>query len=174
MYFLDFDRTIFDTDAFYRHLVQHPLSTIRSARDDHDAVEKLVQAVEEGEIEFPEGALARFVFPDAAQFLRDVGNGAMILTFGYERIQKFKVKSALAGIPRIAVMYTDHVDKGDYLAPHIGMYGASPIFVDDTVLQLENMTARCPSVRCFEMRRDGAPGDGRWPVIASLAELPRT
>lgn len=118
------------------------------------------------------GELSRFLYPDARSFLMEKGNSAMIVTAADKVADANFMQSALEGIPRIAVMYTNGVLKGDFLAPYIGMYGASPIFVDDSVSHLESMAEQCPQVRLYEMRRDGGAGDGRWPVIHALAELP--
>lgn len=141
-YLVDFYRTVFDPDAY--------AAAGKPVEDD----------------------LSRFLYPDAAQFLRDKENGAMIVSSMTKEDNVELVRAAFRGIPRVSVMYTAGVRKGDYLAPYIGMYGAAPVFADDTVAELESMARRCPQARLFEVRRDGAPGDGRWPVIRSLAELP--
>lgn len=96
----------------------------------------------------------------------------MVITYGVRKFQESKVESAITGIPRISTIYTNDVRKGDVIGPHIGMYGASPVFVDDAPIELEIFEARCPGAQIFEMRRDGGVGDGRWPVIHSLTELP--
>ena len=119
----------------------------------------------------PEDDLSSFLYPDAARFLRDKENAAMIITSASKEEAGSLIRAALRGIPRIAVMYTEGVRKGEYLAPHISMYGPSPVFVDDSLHELESMSALIPGVRTFELRREGE-GDGRWPMIRSLQELP--
>lgn len=147
-YFLDFFGTLLDIHAF-------------------DGYERMRPAEE-----YAPGELSQFLYPDVKGFLLDKGNSAMIITSATEAAFGPVIKSALHGIPRIAVIYTNGAGKGDYLAPHIDMYGQSPIFVDDSIDQLANMTARCPNVRVHEMRRDGGAGDGRWPVVTALSQLP--
>lgn len=120
----------------------------------------------------PEDDLSVFLYPDAARFLRDKENAAMIITSASKDEAGSLTRAALRGIPRIAVMYTEGVRKGEYLAPHISMYGSSPVFADDSIHELESMSALIPAVRTFEVRREGEEGDGRWPVIGSLTELP--
>ncbi len=149
MYLIDFAGTLFDTATF---------DTYMKSR--------------EGGMAFAPGELAQFLYPDAAGFLRDKGNSAMVITAMDKEEGAGIIESALSGIPRIAVMYTAGKAKGEYLAPHISMYGASPVFVDDSIGQLENMSVLCPGVNVFQIIRDEAKGDGRWPVIHTLSELP--
>lgn len=172
MYFLDFDRTVFDIDTFIEYLNTHSIAGQWSHLPEMEFAGMLNTAVAEGVLSFTPGELSQFLYQDAARFLRDKENGVMLITYGNAALQRAKVDSALTGIPRISTMYTGEVQKGDFIAPHIGMYGAAPVFVDDTVLELEILSARCPNASLYEMRRDGKPGDGRWPVIHSLSELP--
>lgn len=118
------------------------------------------------------GDPSRYLYPDAATFLREKENSVLIVTaMDKERDEEF-VQNALAGIPRMSVMYTSGKPKGEFLAPYIGMYGASPVFVDVSVDQLASMALHCPQTQLFEMRRDAREGDGRWPVVRSFPELP--
>tara|TARA_R110000824_G_scaffold401771_1_gene615924 strand:+ start:578742 stop:579266 length:525 start_codon:yes stop_codon:yes gene_type:complete len=171
MYLIDFDRTVFDTDSFINYLKTHDAAKQFSALPELELASALNAAVQEGSLQFAPGELSKFLYEDAARFLRDKENGVMLITYGNADLQKAKVESALFGIPRISTMYTGEIRKGEYLAPHIGMYGQSPVFVDDSIPELEIMTINCPQVRCFEMRRDGATGDGRWDTLHSLTEL---
>lgn len=115
---------------------------------------------------------SRFLYQDAAAFLREKENSALIVTAMDKAADSALVEQALSGIPRMSVMYTSGKRKGEYLAPYISMYGQAPVFVDDSPSQLASMALHCPEVRLFEIRRDDHAGDGRWPVIRSLTELP--
>lgn len=170
MYFLDFDRTVFDTDSFISYLRTHPTGAAYVG-EGNDAAAPFKDAIENGSFSFTPGELSRFLYEDAVRFLRDKENGVMLITYGNKALQMAKVESALYGIPRIATHYTGDVRKGDFIAPHIGMYGSNPVFVDDSVVELEILSSRCPHARVIEMRRDGGPGDGRWQVIANLSSL---
>lgn len=152
-YYLDFDRTIFDTDAFVTYWHQ--------------------RAVAAGGTEpiFAPGELSQFLYSDAAQFLRDKENAVTIITFGEQALQEAKIKSALYGIPRMAVMYTGVVRKGDFLAPHTHLHHDA-VLVDDSPEELEVLAAACPDLQLYEIRRDGGAGDGRWPVVRLVSELP--
>lgn len=172
MYFLDFDRTVFDTDAFYASLKDHPVLAPLYVHASEDRAQFVRETLSLDSFSFAPGELSRFVYEDAARFLRDKENGVMLITFGNPDFQKAKVESAIHGIPRIATMYTGDVRKGAFIQPHISMYGHAPVFVDDAPLELEILAERAPGAQLFEIRRDGAPGDGRWPVIRSLSELP--
>jgi ABC-type uncharacterized transport system substrate-binding protein len=119
---------------------------------------------------------AKTLYPDGATFLRDKENSAIIVTSAPAATHAQLIKDATAGIPRVSVMHTDGVLKGEFLAPYIGMYGQSPVFVDDSEDQLEAMKKHNPDVQRFYMcRKDAAmcvhePKD--WTVVHSLAELP--
>ena len=173
MYFLDFDRTLFDTERFITYLTQRT-GTEHFFWGSSEA--PLAQAFEmiadTSELAFAPGELAPFVYPDVPEFLRMLGNEAVIVTHGNPVFQKMKIISALAGIPRISALYVGNEPKGLFLAPRYAGYSSEQIFTDDTPPELESVAAHCPSIRLFEMRRDGGPGDGRWPVARSLIGLP--
>ncbi len=172
MYFLDFDRTTFDTDSFTPYLRERFVGTDVADLSNAEFGAHMDRLVREGSLSFTPGELSPFLYEDAARFLRDKENGVMLLTFGNPAFQKVKIESALYGIPRITTHYTGDVRKGDFIAPHIGMYGHSPTFIDDSVIELEILSARCPGARIIEMRRGGEEGEGRWSVIRTLSELP--
>ncbi|MFZ1987942.1 MAG: hypothetical protein WAV21_02835 [Minisyncoccia bacterium] len=170
-YFLDFDRTLFDTDAFISRLLEHSTSEPASVERDEELGRMLEERMKKGEVIFPPEELKEFVYADVPEFLRGAGNEATIVTYGNPLLQKFKIEHALKGIPRLSVFYTDQTRKGEFLTSRIHAY-ASPVFVDDRTIELESVMTHCPAVRVYEMRRDGGAGDGRWPVIRSLTELP--
>ncbi len=164
-YFLDFDRTLFDTDSFVAYLAG------RSRTSDPPPLTEAELIHEAEGISFEPGELSQFLYEDAARFLREKENATTIITFGNARFQEMKIKSALYGIPRMSVMYTDGVHKGDYLSPHTHLHTGA-VLTDDFPSELEILASTCPTLGLYEMRRDGEAGDGRWPVIRSLSELP--
>ena len=171
MYFLDFDRTVFDTDSFVEYLKSREESRgfFESAGDTGEA---LATAVRTGALSLAPGELAPFLYPDAAAFLREKENSVMLITYGDPAFQKAKIQSAIAGIPRISVMYTGMVvRKGEFLAPYIGNYGQC-LLVDDQPEELAQLADKCPDLGLYEIRRDSRPGDGRFTVIQRLSELP--
>lgn len=170
-YYVDFDRTIFDTDTWKAYMRGLPGMEELEDVADADMSSWLAAKANAGELSFAQGELSRFVYPDAATFLREKENAATIITSLNPVFQEMKVKSALYGIPRLSVMYTGDILKGEFLGPHTHLH-ADAIAVDDLSPQLESFALHCPDLALFEMRRDGGEGDGRWPVIRSLAELP--
>lgn len=170
-YYLDFDRTLFDTDSFIAYVKGRADLSHLAFLQETELSESLNAAAVAGALAFEPGELSRFLYPDAAQFLRDKENAASIITFGKRRLQELKVKSALHGIPRVSAIYTDSLQKGRYLAPHVHLH-VDAILVDDSQEELEILAAECPSLLLYEIRREGRAGDGRWPVIRTLAELP--
>lgn len=172
-YYLDFDRTLFDTNAFYSYMQQRPGTDHLAGFAEPEITAALGLLAIEGKLSFEPGELSPFLFPDAAQFLREKENAATVITAGNKEFQELKIRSALYGIPRTSVMYTGSARKGEYLAPHAHLH-ADAVLVDDTPAELEVVAARCPEIQLFEMRRDSGVGDGRWPVVRMLSELPNT
>ncbi len=170
-YYLDFDRTVFDTDSFIPFLKERPEMRVETPLSEKDFLTRASDMAKDGSLVFEPGELSRFLFPDAASFLREKENAVTLITFGGKAFQEIKVKSALFGIPRMSVMYTDEVRKGVYLAPYPHLH-TDAVFVDDMPLELEILQTECPSLTLFEIRRDGREGDGRWPVLRLLSELP--
>lgn len=167
-YFLDFDRTMFDTDTFKEWLWEREGL---SALSPEDQLAEIYRRAEAGTLVFLPGELSRFVYQDAAAFLREKENSVTVITFGNSALQGLKTKSAFHGIPRVSVMLTGEVRKGDFLAPHTHLHDGATL-TDDAAVELEIVARTCPGIQLFEMRRDGKEGDGRWPVIRSLQELP--
>lgn len=187
IHFLDFDRTVFDTDSFLKELPNMPgcapfreeiLSvvsegdTVAMDKGRHAVWNKVSKAIGSGELAFSPGELGRFVYPDAFEMLRSLGNEAIIITFGEVLRQKAKVESALANVVRVTVLYTGDTMKGEFLKTWPGYYGQEAIYADDRAYELEVMAKAFPLMRIFEMRRDQKEGDGRWPVIRTLNDLP--
>lgn len=171
-YFLDFDKTLFDTDAFIEYLGKkiHTPELANLPLDERNR--SVLYAYEARLITFEDGELSPFVYGDVAEFLRLAANNATIVTFGSPGLQKAKIQSALSHIPRVHVVYTLGKDKGPFVKEQLGDSGSEAVFVDDAILPLESVALSCPGVQLFEMRRDGGEGDGRWRVITSLYELP--
>ena len=189
MYFLDFDRTLFDTDAYNEYLLTLPAcaafrdelrEVLLAGRDETKLPsasrtvvwDKLTGVLQSGELSFAPNELTQFVYHDVSEFLRMAGNEAIIVTYGEKVRQKAKLESALAGIVRLTVLYTEHHLKAEYLEMYPHLVPAQALFVDDLADHLEGIEKSFPHVRLFEMRRDGGEGSGRWKTIHSLTELP--
>lgn len=171
-YFLDFDRTLFDTEKFLSLLGEKINVSNLNALTQEERSAVLSRAYEATPFSFLPGELTPFVYGDVAEFLHLAANNATIITYGAPVVQELKIRNALARVPRVQVIYTGSKRKGPFVLEQLGESGSEAVFVDDTVSQLESVAASCPSAHLFEMRRDGKPGDGRWPVITSLYELP--
>lgn len=189
MYFLDFDRTLFDSDAYNEFLVTHlgcaPFSdelaqVLAQGRDEtklpsmeRTAVwDKLSEAFKSGALTFAPGELSQFVYHDVPEFLRHMGNEAIIITYGEKTRQKVKIDSALAGIVRLTVLYTENLLKAEYLEKYPHLVPGQAIFVDDLAEHLSGVKEAFPQMQLFEMRRDGKEGSPKWKTIHSLTELP--
>lgn len=188
-YFLDFDRTILDTDSFTPSIADYPAvrelreqilevaSTKRdgSIRGQSGRMElwgKLNELCSEGKLIFAPGELSKFVFPDAVEFLKNHGNDSVILSFGHKSWIESKIESSLSNLPLQTVEYAHDREKGIALKSILKNYSAPYIVVDDLATQLDSIKEHCPEVSLFEIRRDGEAPSGRHAVIHSLLELP--
>ena len=188
-YFLDFDRTLFDTDSFTPTLIDNPAcadikeeiralvntprdQTIKGGQGRVEVWEKLDRLCVEGKLLFAPGELSRFVFSDASHFLLSHGSESVILSYGHEAWIKSKLESALVGLPIERVVYAHDREKGVALNHLLKDFTSPYVFVDDLATQLDSVSLHCPQVQLYEMRRDGASGAGTHTVIHSFNELP--
>jgi hypothetical protein len=186
--FIDFDRTIFDTPAFKKMLTEEfsikdipeDLRKIFSKKED-EKVEEVVKQhglmhtaatfFATGRSGFAPDELSHYLYPEVPEFLKAHGSNTMIVTYGVEAFITAKVSSALAEFSLKRIVYTVE-EKGHVMSELTKEIPGPWRFIDDAIFQLESVAKMCPDVEIFEMRRDGAAGDGRWPVIHSLDELP--
>lgn len=190
-YFLDFDRTLFDTESFLPYLAGIPeLARLKTSihavlmkgrglglapDEDREELWKTINELyQNGEFEMKEDDLSAFVFPDAVQFLKQHGKQSVLVTSaGVDpAFQKGKVsRSGIGG----AVAHVEYVVAGGPKGPVIQnlsvQYPGPYVFVDDLVAQIDSVVASNPDIQAYEMRRDGGTGSGKYPVIRSFAEL---
>ncbi len=150
-YFIDFDRTIFDTPSFKKALRRRDtfllhLGLLKMSPDD----------------------VKKFLYSDVEGFL--ASHDCTIVTYGVKSFITAKVISALAHFPHVDVIYTTH-RKGPVIKKICESRKGAYTFIDDMHFQLESVSKECPDIKVYEMRRDSMKGDGRWPVIHSLNEL---
>jgi hypothetical protein len=188
-YFLDFDRTIFDTEAFKKDVAERPplievLLELKEAAEEFfsPSTETTRRAqfmktagtfASHGRFTLDPEDLRTFLYPDAIPFLKE--HDCTIVTYGVRAFITAKVTSALRDFPDLQIVYTAH-KKGrtiyrlkEETKERSG--DTKCTFVDDAIFQLESVSKWCPDVRVIEIRRDGRPPDGRWDVIASFEEL---
>ena len=186
-YFLDFDRTIFDTPAFKKSVTRRPtmLELLKQAKDVVASLftpeterrlrmfrTALGAYLSHGRFMLTPDELKAFLYPDVAAFLSK--HDCTIVTYGVEMFIRAKVTSALTDINIGDVVYTSR-KKGRTIRRLTEDKEAGPfVFVDDARFQLESVARWCPEVKVVEIRRDMLPPDGRWPVIRSLDELTDT
>lgn len=108
-------------------------------------------------------------YEDARAFLHAMGNEAILISRAESRDE---IQTALSGIPRLTIILTHNKPKAEFLSEQSHLLAAQSLFVDDSPGELALMETLHPQVKLYEIRRDGKEGDGRWPVVRSLAELP--
>ncbi len=191
-FFIDFDRTIFDFDAFIPTLVDEPgLATIRERllevvkiprgfSPEHDQKrnalwDEVHRLYVSGAFSFPERSLAQFVYPDAREFLEGRGKGSVIVTKGGFQLAFQKGKVEASGILDL-VSHCEYVlrdtPKGEAIQKLLSQYPAPYAFIDDFPKELQSVADLCPEVQLYEIRRDGKPGSGNFTVVSSFEDIP--
>lgn len=167
-FFLDFDRTLFDTDALIAYMKEQENTKDIYLLENDDAIkQELARRAESGAIVFAPNELVQFLYPDVEHFVH--AHNVIAITSGFASFQELKVRNVLSHIT-IDVWYTERISKGQYLKEKLGP-NTMGVFVDDRLTELDSMVAHAPRIRVFEMRRDGKEGSGKYPVVHNLAEL---
>lgn len=179
-YYLDFDRTLFRTDDFYHFQKTHPFfcehvallqSLIDNTSTNRQAVNNtLYNTMQKNGFSFRKGEIAEYVYPDVVPFLNRYKDTVCIITFGHPDYQKMKIDASGLSSYVSELLLVDDVLKGAYFSSREPKESEF-VFVDDSVEQLADVAAHFPNAHVYEIRRDGKAGDGRFPVIHSLAEL---
>lgn len=185
-YYFDFDRTVFDTESFKRavrkrptvpelfsqakHVVSELFSPTRTLPMRRVISRTFGTYASHRRFTFTPGELTEFLYPDAVIFFETHAKDCTIVTYGVRAFITAKVATALADVPLSDIVYT-HRKKGPVIKRLIEGKEGPFVFVDDAHFQLESVSRWCPNVTVVEVRRDGHPGDGRWPVITSFTEL---
>ena len=171
--FLDFDKTLFDTEQLREWL--------------GDDIEPRIRVVEEGALELPD--LARMLYPDTLSFLtqaRGTHHLVLLTATVHPIFQKKKVfDSGIAPyFDDILIVKRTEEDLGKgaaaklYLLTHENVAG-SHVFVDDFPQNISEVKRINPNVRCIEIRRTARMHDAALPpsllspdaTVTSLAEL---
>jgi len=186
-YYFDFDRTVFDTESFKRAYAKRPtvhellhqakevikefFSSTRSLSRRHMFSRTLGTFLSHRRFGFVPEELKEYLYPDAATFLAAHSKDCTIVTYGIRAFITAKVANALTSYPLGDIVYTPR-KKGRTLERLTKGKEGPFIFVDDADFQLASVGKVCPNIELYEIRRDGKPGEGRWPVIRSFEELP--
>ncbi|HRH55702.1 MAG TPA: diacylglycerol kinase family protein [Candidatus Paceibacterota bacterium] len=186
-YFFDFDRTVFNTPAFKKDFARHP--SLRELLAQAKAIvlevfdpnkktslrrivtRTLGTYASHRRFGFTPLELKEYLYPDAVEFFSKYGKDCVIVTYGVQAFITAKVANALSDFSLADVVYTSR-KKGRTIKRLTKGHQGPFVFVDDAHFQLESVSKVCPDVEVIEIRRDGNPGDGRWPVIRSFDELP--
>ncbi|MBP7741137.1 MAG: NAD(+)/NADH kinase [Candidatus Pacebacteria bacterium] len=185
-YFIDFDRTIFDTDRFKRDVAKRPpLKTLLSqvgeiVREFFSSTKTISRRrilsrsfgtyASHGRFSFLPADLQQYLYPDVVPFLEKYGENCTVVTYGVRAFITAKVTTALSGYNLKNIVYTRR-KKGRTIRRLCKDETGPFMFIDDAVFQLVSVQAFCPFVEVREMRRGGGSGDGRWPVLHSLNDI---
>lgn len=171
-YFLDFDRTLFDTSAFLEYVIDRDnLNRLLSLSEVEMAME-LNALTAKGVLAFSPGELKSFMYADAEKFLQKNAGSCLVVTAGNVALQKAKLESVFHEEPVLPIFYNGEERKGPFIARMLASYPGAKSFIDDKVMELDSVAAHCSGVALYEMRRDGKPGNGAYPVIRSFDDVP--
>lgn len=160
LFFLDFDRTIFDTEKFY------------------NALEKgLIIPSEALSLE----SIEQYMYEDTLPFLQrrtEMGDTLILVTRGELVIQKTKVENSGIASFFLEKLYVQNEESKDAaISAYLGRHEVTgkTCFVDDTISELEAVKAHCPEVLVVRMRRSTAKNAGTEAphllTAATFAEL---
>ncbi len=144
--FIDFDRTIFDTDSFYNHLEQAVLvDQIKDASDLN---------------------LAAFVYPDTISFIwnaRQAGYLPYLITYGDRTVQQTKVRMSGLESLFVNVFYVEQGSKGDFIRAFLNSFVSCEdiAFIDDLPEHINGVRTRIPQSKTFLICRPGAKRAGQ-------------
>lgn len=170
-YFLDFDRTLFDTSAFLDYVLERDsLDRLRSLSEVGMATELNVLA-DEGTLTFAPRELKRFLYADAETFLKQHQSSSVIVTAGNVALQRVKLESTFSENPTLPIFYNGDEEKGIFISRMLDAYQSPHVFIDDKIVELDSVAHHCPSIALYEMRRDGGAGHGTYAVINSFDEV---
>jgi FMN phosphatase YigB (HAD superfamily) len=161
--FFDFDRTLFDTEAFY------------------NTIERLVL---QGDGVFHQiHSLESFLYPgtkDVLQSLVTKGHTLILVTYGLRAVQETKFLRCNIGHYFTETFYVEQGSKAKVIKDYCKQLPEplpqeNIIFIDDTISHLEFFKQKIPSARAFRMCRPGAKGneivDQRFKTIIDLREI---
>jgi len=158
--FLDFDRTVFDTERFY------------------NAIERAFML--DKDLDVPMISLENFLYTDVTGFLTtavDKGHKLYLVTYGAREIQEPKFFGCNIGQYFAKAFYVEQGRKVDVVTSHLNeLVEPVPceniIFIDDTLSHLEDFAKELPHTHMLRMCRSGAKGsnmnDERFKIITSL------
>ncbi len=158
--FLDFDRTLFDTERFYNSLELTYIEGIMAGNIGAD--------------------FSRFLYPDVLSFIwnvREAGFNCHLVTFGRRSVQECKFK--LSGLEPYfdQTFYVEQGSKAKTIKNYLdlGVSCEKVVFIDDTIEHLEAFVAEIPTGQAIRMARPGAKGsevaNGRFKTVTSCLEV---
>ena len=141
--FLDFDRTLFDTERFYNSLELTYIEGIIAGNIGAD--------------------FSQFLYPDVRSFIwnvRAAGFYCHLVTFGRRSVQECKFK--LSGLEPYfdQMFYVEQGIKAEIIKNYLNSVVSfeKVVFIDDTIEHLEAFVAEIPTGQVIRMARPGAKG----------------
>ena len=163
--FLDFDRTLFDTEKFYAWL----------GSDRHAGILALMNGTREA----PD--FSRFLYPDTLPFLSSIRGEYRLVLLSYAQnttLQRRKIRGAgmTPFFDDILITTKDKAEEAEAYIARFHQSGWIHVFVDDDPLNIDHMKKQIPSLCVVQIKRektnDLASQDHRADtVVHDLSEL---
>jgi len=158
--FLDFDRTLFNTEAFYNHLELTHLEDVNAS--------------------YTSANFAKFLYPDVIRFMQNCQSEnylCHLVTFGRRATQEGKLR--LTGLePYFSqLFYVEQGSKAEIIKNYLktSVFCEKVAFIDDTRSHLEDFNLLIPDGIAIRMCRPGAKGsdieDPRFQTCSNLDEF---
>jgi len=159
-YFLDFDRTVFDTDAMYIEMRKHVDEAVIGTLSSLDSVET-----------------KDYLFKDALDFFNNhkasdifivsscIGKSGMWdISYQREKVERSGIGKYVSELLVVETTKVNAIKK--YLKA-----GTSSLFVDDLERHLHEVHEHIPEITACCIDRTGGVGNSEFPIIKSLNEL---
>jgi methionine salvage enolase-phosphatase E1 len=158
--FLDFDRTLFDTERFYNSLELTYIEGIIAGQLGAD--------------------FSRFIYPDVLSFIWNVqqaGFTCHLVTFGRRQVQECKFRLSGLASHFDQMFYVEQGSKADVIKKYLDSCVSCEkvVFIDDTIEHLEAFATQFPNSTVLRMARPGAKGsevvDDRFCTVSSCLDI---
>lgn len=158
--FLDFDRTLFDTERFYKVLEENQICSILE---------------ETADLNFKD-----LLYPDAEFFLKkcvSLNLNIFLLTYGNRKIQEYKFKKTGISGYFTGEIYVEAGEKADFIKNLLSetVSRENIYFIDDTISHLEYFSKVYGEANPIRICRKNAKGadliDHRFSTVTNLQDV---
>lgn len=182
IYFLDFDRTLFNFDSFIEKVIEkypeiksdiESIAMFPSGAPERQVVwDKVFELIQRRALSLSDEEFAACLFEDVLPFAEKHSKDIVIATSGNPEFQEYKLQKTLSQYAFQDILICDvNSRKGDMIHTWLGDNKPPAVFVDDSQKHLKSVSEKCPWISVLEMRRDTQSGSGEFPVVHALKNV---